>query len=152
MNPVQVIFTTRWYAMTTRPEKYFDCERFVNDMYEKIIMVITLQKINILYGIVMNLKNFFKIFICWGFSFCSKFFYSYWDVTITGEGPQILTYAQVLLPFSSDTHICCWAISSEAVTSCFYDLGLSRLGFEHPAFRLRGQRSNSLRHCATARL
>ena len=56
---VQVIFTTRWYAMTTRPEKYFDCERFVNDMYEKIIMVITLQKINILYGIVMNLKKFF---------------------------------------------------------------------------------------------
>ena len=37
MNLVQVIFTTRWYAITTRPKKYFDCERFVNEMYEKII-------------------------------------------------------------------------------------------------------------------
>ena len=27
-----------------------------------------------------------------------------------------------------------------------YDLGLSRLGFEHPIFRLRGQRSNPLRN------
>ena len=28
---------------------------------------------------------------------------------------------------------------SGAVITCFYDLGLSRLGFEHPIFRLRGQ-------------
>ena len=27
------------------------------------------------------------------------------------------------------------------------DLGLSRLGFEHPTFRLRGKRSNPLHHC-----
>ena len=27
-----------------------------------------------------------------------------------------------------------------------YDLGLSGLGFEHPIFRLRGQRSYLLRH------
>ena len=27
-----------------------------------------------------------------------------------------------------------------------YDLGLSRLGFEHATSRLRGQRSNPLRH------
>ena len=38
------------------------------------------------------------------------------------------------------------AFSSGAVTTCFYDLGLSRRGFEHPTFRLRGQRSNPLRH------
>ena len=30
-------------------------------------------------------------------------------------------------------------------TTCYYDLGLSRLGFKHPTFRLRGQRSNPLR-------
>ena len=38
---------------------------------------------------------------------------------------------------------------SGAVTTCFYrfyDLDLSRLGFEHPKFRLRGQRFNPLRH------
>ena len=34
-----------------------------------------------------------------------------------------------------------------AVTTCFYYLGLSRLGFEHPTFRLQDERSNPLRHC-----
>ena len=38
-----------------------------------------------------------------------------------------------------------WAFSSGTVTICFYDLGLSRLGFEHPNFRLWGQRSNPIR-------
>ena len=33
-----------------------------------------------------------------------------------------------------------------AVTTCFYDLGLSRFGFGHPTFRMRGERSNRLRH------
>ena len=32
------------------------------------------------------------------------------------------------------------------LTTCLYDLGLSRLGFEHPTFRLRGERSYPLRH------
>ena len=32
------------------------------------------------------------------------------------------------------------------VTTCFNDWGLSRLGFEHPTFRLRGDRSNPVRH------
>ena len=31
-----------------------------------------------------------------------------------------------------------------AVTTCFNDLGLKRLGFEHPTYRLRGERSNPL--------
>ena len=41
-----------------------------------------------------------------------------------------------------DTHTYCRAFSSGTATTCFYELGLSRLGFEHPTFRLRGQRSN----------
>ena len=40
---------------------------------------------------------------------------------------------------------CCRALDIGAVTTCFNDLGLSRLGFEHPTFRLRDQRSNPLR-------
>ena len=32
---------------------------------------------------------------------------------------------------------------SGAVTTCVHDLGLPRLGFEHPTFRLRGERFNS---------
>ena len=45
-----------------------------------------------------------------------------------------------------DTYTYCWAFSSGADPSCFYDLGLSRLRFEHPTFRLRGDCSNPLRH------
>ena len=40
------------------------------------------------------------------------------------------------------THTYCCAFGSGAVTTCFNDLGLSRLEFEHPTFRLRGERSN----------
>ena len=47
---------------------------------------------------------------------------------------------------TSDTHTCCQALSSGTVTTCFYDLSLSNLGFEYPIFRLRGERSNPLRH------
>ena len=49
-------------------------------------------------------------------------------------------------PRTRYTHTYRRVFSSGAVTTCFYDLGLSRLGFEHPTFRLRGQRSNPLRH------
>ena len=49
-------------------------------------------------------------------------------------------------PSTRDIDIYCRAFSRRAATSCFYDLGLLRLRFEHPTFRLRGQRSNPLRH------
>ena len=78
-------------------------------------------------------------------------FYSDGDVTITGEGLQILTYARHLLPLSSSgslachtychtghpsswssprtrgTYTYCRAFSSSAVTTCFNDLGLWQL-------------------------
>ena len=40
----------------------------------------------------------------------------------------------------------CRSFSSGSVTTFFYDIGLSRLGFEHPTFHLRGQRSNPMSH------
>ena len=73
----------------------------------------------------------------------SNIFHSYRDVTITGEVVQILTYAQHLLLLSSegslalqsfsdtyypfilpssntlDSHTCCQAFCSGAVTTCF---------------------------------
>ena len=45
-----------------------------------------------------------------------------------------------------DTHTYCRAFSIGAVITCLYDLGLSRLGFEHLTYRLQDQRSNPLRH------
>ena len=38
----------------------------------------------------------------------------------------------------------CRAFGRGAVSTCFYDFGLSRLGFEHPTFRLGGERSYRL--------
>ena len=37
-------------------------------------------------------------------------------------------------------------LSSGAVTTCFCDLGLSRLEFEHSTFRMQGKRSYRVRH------
>ena len=108
--------------------------------------------------------------ICFlSFSSHSWNFHSYGDVSITGEGLQILTYARHSCPLNSegslachtycdtahpfimviswtrDTQTCNRAFSGGAVTICFYDLGLSRMGFEHPNFRMRSERSNRLR-------
>ena len=47
-----------------------------------------------------------------------------------------------------DTHTYCRAFGNGAVTTCSYDLGLSRLGLavRQPTFRLRGERSYPLLH------
>ena len=80
---------------------------------------------------------------------------------------QILTFVRLSWPLSHEGSLAChtyydtghsfimvisedpWrdtrAFSSGTVTTCFYDLGLSRLGFKRPTFRLRVQRSNPLR-------
>ena len=39
------------------------------------------------------------------------------------------------------------AFGNGAVTTCFYNLGLSRPGFEHPTFRMRSESSTRLRYC-----
>ena len=117
---------------------------------------------------VMNFDKPLRYFcLFWDFSSYSRIFHLYGDVTITGEGLQILTCARHSWPLSSeratptvtrdirllwssprtrDTHTYSSALSSRAITTCFYDLGLSRLGFEHPTYRLRGERSCPLRH------
>ena len=46
---------------------------------------------------------------------------------------------------TGDTHICCRAVDSVAVTTCFYDLDLSWVGFEQQTFRMRGEYKR-LRH------
>ena len=93
-------------------------------------------------------------------------FFTYME-TITGEGVQFLTFARHSWSLSSegslacptystvtrDTHTNCRAFSSGAVTTCFYDLSLSQLGFKHPTLRLWVQCSNLLFHrCGTLHL
>ena len=50
-----------------------------------------------------------------------------------------LTVTTTTSPRTRDTHTHYRAFSSGAVTTCVYDLGMLRLRFEHPTFRMRGQ-------------
>ena len=97
------------------------------------------------------------------FSSHTRIFHSFGDITIAGKGMQIKTYSRHSLssegslachtyclklssPRTRDTHAYRRAFGSEAVTTSYNNLDLLRLGFEHPTFRMRGERSNLLRH------
>ena len=111
-------------------------------------------------------NDYFCLFVCLDFFVPLKNFllirkrYHYlWKL-------QILTYARHSWPLRSECSLACHTYSdtghpfimvicedpwhshllpsSGAVTSCFYDLGLSRLVFEHPTLLLTGQCSNRL--------
>ena len=115
-------------------------------------------------------KAMFCLFVClFGFIVLLENFSLIWRRPLAGEG-LLFTYARHSWPFSSEGFLAChtycdtghpsiivisedpWhshvlpRVGSRAVTTCFYDLGLSRLGFKHPSFRLRGERSNPMRH------
>ena len=59
----------------------------------------------------------------WGFLACQP--NVTWDICLQWLSPRIC-----------DTHTCCQALSSGAVTTCFNKLSLSQLGFKHPAIQL----------------
>ena len=63
--------------------------------------------------------------------------HSHWAVRVLNSATTTVTRG---------IRLYCRAFSSGTATTCFYHLGLSRLEFEHPTFRLRYQRSNPLRH------
>ena len=101
----------------------------------------------------------------WGFTSYSRIFHPYKDATITGTGLQILTFAWHFRPVCNagsfacytdcdtghpfirsspgtrDTPIYCQAFCSGAVTTCFYDLGLPRLGFDYTIIPIVLQRA-----------
>ena len=49
----------------------------------------------------------FVCFFVWGFSSDMRIFHSYGDVTITGEGLQILTYTRHYWSLSSEGSLAC---------------------------------------------
>ena len=105
--------------------------------------------------------------VCFGFFVPPDYYHSYWchyyrwraahfnlhvcSALVAIEQCGFFSEAHLLWhPFrmviSEDPwHTYCRAFGSEALTTCFHDLGLSRLGFENPTFRLRGECSNRLR-------
>ena len=110
------------------------------------------------------------VLIVWALLSQSRIFHSHGDVTITGEGLQILTYARHSWSLHIEGSLTCstdwytWhpftmvisedprrshlltSVSSGAVTTFFTTSVMLRLEFEHQTFRLRSQRSNPLRH------
>ena len=107
---------------------------------------------------------------CGGFSSQSRFFYSYGDATITGEGIQILTYTRHSRPLSSESslayHTYCdtghpfiMVISEDLqhlhLLPRFWNWNCRYLflrfesvvaGFKHQTFSVQGLRSNLLLH------
>ena len=69
--------------------------------------------------------------------------YGHWAVTVYSVSHLRWHVASIHTghTWTRDTHTYCGAFGSRAVTTCSYDLGLSRMGFQHPIFRLRGERS-----------
>ena len=108
-------------------------------------------------------------FVCVGYSSHLRI-HSYGEVTITGEGVQILSYAQHSWPLSSEGSLAChtyydtgqpfmmvisedpWhshLLPSFWQWSCHYlflRLRSTVAGIRTPNFRLRGERSNRLSH------
>ena len=159
INVQLFIFQTRlenWWHHDEHPEAVLVCDGEAT--HYKVCRKKSLKSHNICFQFKNNGKNSIPLL--------SKIT----NITITSEELQILVYARHSWPLSSgdslachtycdtrhpflmvisedcDTHIYCRAFRSGTVTTCFYDLGLLRLGFKHPTFCLRGERSNPLRH------
>ena len=110
-------------------------------------------------SVVMNRIVKFDLCVCFGFSSHSRI---WWPLPVKGfrSWPMLSTYGhRVVRGFFCVPHLMsaghpfimvisdyCRAFGSEAVTTSVNDLDLSRLAFEHPNLRLRGKRSNLLRH------
>ena len=117
-------------------------------------------------------KTFFFWLFVWGLSSHLKNFHSYGDVTINGEELQNLAKARHSWLLSTvgffSVQYLLWhqtyvynghfrgpvthtpyaeRLAVELSPPVYYELGLSLMGFEHPTFRLRCQRSYQLRHC-----
>ena len=115
----------------------------------------------------------FYLFVCLWFIVPSRIFHSYGDVTITGSGLQILTYARHSRALSSEgslachtycdttghlyynvhlrgsvTNTCCRAFSNGTVTTRFFRFGSVAVGIPTP--QPSACRANALTHCVTA--
>ena len=72
--------------------------------------------------------------------------HGHWAESVLSRYTECDTGHPLIMVISEDrdTHTYFWAFSSRAVTTCFCDLGILRLGFELPTFRLPGERSSPL--------
>ena len=82
------------------------------------------------------------------FVVCLEFFFPLENSSLIWRRHHCRWRAAHSSPRTCDTHTQtkCWAVCSGAVTT-YFELGLSRLGYEHQTVRLRGKRSSPLCHC-----
>ena len=84
--------------------------------------------------------------VCCGFCPTLRIFHSYGDVTITGEGLQILSCTRHSWPWSSEDSLACHTYCDFGHLSIMVISEDLWLGFEHPTLRTTGECSNWLRH------
>ena len=91
----------------------------------------------------LSFSSFLDLFVCLECWVLPIFNYTRWAWPRSSEGSLAChTYCDLLwhvfFIFDDPWHTR-RAFSSGVVTTCFYDGGLSRLGFEHPTFRMQGE-------------
>lgn len=65
------------------------------------------KQIRLVVSSIKSMSSCNVICVCVGFSFHSRMFYSYWNVTIGVEGIHILNYARCSWPLSSESSLAC---------------------------------------------
>ena len=106
-------------------KKLSDCHFFLTMLQLYLFgksFAILLHRLNFLYqrmfwcqvklelALLVQRKRFLKVvqlFVCLGFSFRSRIFHLYGDVTFASEGLQILTFARHSWPLSSEGSLAC---------------------------------------------
>ena len=84
------------------------------------------------------------MFVC-GFTSHLRIFYSYGDITITGEGLQILTYIRPSWLLSSEGSLACHTFFDKGhpfIMIIFFQLWSVVAGIRPPTFCMRGEHSN----------
>ena len=79
------------------------------------------------------------------FNLCSVYrLYGHWTERVLYT--PTVTSLKWSSPRTRDSHTYCREFGGGSITTCFNDIGMSRLGFEQPTFRLRDGRYKPLRH------
>ena len=139
------------FSRIGKPFVLSDCNSFLH-LHISVSVSLLVAK-NSFFPIVIRsfIYTFQFLFLClWLFVSLENFSF------IAVEGSQILTlYPWHYRPLSNEVSLAChtycetghslkWSFPRTRDThACYYDLNLSRLGFEHPTIRLRGERSNA---------
>ena len=101
INPRSKTETTKQQKTQKKQTKTMACIQ----RYNLVRKTIEITSYSCIFNIFQTIKAI--SFVCLWFFIPERIFHSYGDVTITGEGLQILTYARHSWPLSSDGSLAC---------------------------------------------